>query len=65
MIERYFFPGAAFSWAPPQAITTQPKDGIVTVSPPTPSVMTFQDLDPFHFDTSTMNRFRSLGLTKN
>lgn len=65
MIERYFFPGAAFSWAPPQAITTQPKDGTVTVSPPTPSVMTFQDLDPHHFDTSTMNRFRSLGLTKN
>jgi len=65
MIERYFFEGATYAWAPPAAITSQPKDGAVVVSPATTSTMTFQDLDPQLFDTRSMNRFRSLGIAKN
>jgi len=65
MIERYFFEGAKYAWAPPLPITTDPKDGQIVPSPPTVSNLTFQDIDPYLFDHSQTNKFRNLGLTKN
>jgi hypothetical protein len=65
MIERYFFQGAKYAWAPPAPITNAPKDGAIVISPPTPSALSFVDLDPYLFDTRNANKFRSLGLAKN
>jgi hypothetical protein len=46
VIERYFVKGARFRWAPPSAITTQPMDGSLVVTPPTPpGSMTYVGMD--------------------
>lgn len=67
MIEKYFFPGAVYSWNPPNTTNGNPQDGAIVASPATQSTMTFKDIDSSLFDSSpgSVNRFRSHNIQKN
>jgi hypothetical protein len=65
MIERYFVKGARFRWAPPPAVTTQPMDGAVVVTPPTPpGALTYVGMDGEIVDFGLPN-VSTLGFTMN
>jgi hypothetical protein len=63
MIERYFVKGARYSWAAPSAITTQPKDGAIVVTPVVTAPMFYVGLDAEIVDHSLPN-VSTLGFRK-
>ncbi|NRF65410.1 hypothetical protein HLB44_00285 [Aquincola sp. S2] len=63
MIERFFVKGARFNWAAPSAISTQPQDGSIVVSPPVTAPMFYVGLDDEVVDHSLPN-VSTLGFRK-
>lgn len=68
MIERFFVKGARFQWAAPSAISTQPKDGAIVVSPGVTAPMFYVGLDDQIVDhglpnVSTLGLRKDMGIT--
>jgi hypothetical protein len=65
MIDRLFVKGARYLWTPPAAITTQPMDGAIVVTPAAPpGLMTYVGLDGEIVDRG-LPHVSTLGLSMN